>query len=115
MDWLTVGGIWFWIITVLFVVFLVWEVATERAIASFLTILAYLGLIHVCGNASIFAAVRTHPEYVYIGIPAFFLAGAAWALAKWWFFVWRGTRDPEGPCQVPEAFLGGGLLHPVLL
>lgn len=87
MGWLIVGGVWFWILTALFVILLVWEVAREKAVTGLFTVLAYLALIHLFGNASVFSAVRNHPEYAYIGIPVFFLAGALWSLAKWWFFV----------------------------
>jgi len=93
MGFLIVGGVWFWILTALIIVLLVWEVAGERAIAGGFTLLAYLLLIHLFGNASIFAAVKAHPEYAYIGIPAFFLIGAIWSLVKWWFFVKRSALE----------------------
>jgi len=93
MNFLIVGGVWFWILTALFVILLVFEVAREKAIAGVGTILVYLGLIHIFGNASIFAIVKEHPEYVYIGIPAFFFVGANWSLAKWWFYVKRKALE----------------------
>jgi hypothetical protein len=103
--WLLVfTGAWFWILTALCILLLVCEVAAERSVAAGFTILLYLAAIHLFGNASLFSEVRDNPEYLYIGLPAFFAVGAAWALVKWWFFVKRSALEYR---ERRMAFLDG--------
>jgi hypothetical protein len=91
MEWLIVGGVWFWIITALVFILLVWEVSGERIVTAVVTVVGYLFLIHLFGNASIFSIIREHPAHAYIGIPLFFILGALWSIVKWWFFVKRNA------------------------
>lgn len=93
MSWIIVGGVWFWAVTLLTFVILVWSVNCERAGVSIVSVLAYLGLIHIFGNASVFSFIKTNPEYLYIGAPAFFLFGAIWSVIKWWIFVRREAME----------------------
>ena len=80
-------GIWFWISTALFAGLLLWEVAGEKLIAAVFTTLVYLGAIHLFGGVSVFGTIAAHPEYAYIGLPAFLLAGGIWSIGKWWLFL----------------------------
>jgi hypothetical protein len=92
--WLLIfTGAWFWILTVAVAIFLVYEVAREKPVATGFTIALYLLAIHLFGDAAVFSALRAHPAYAYIGVPAFFLAGALWALVKWWFYVKRKALE----------------------
>jgi hypothetical protein len=91
MEWLIVGGVWFWIITALVFILLVWEVSGERIVTAVVTVVGYLFLIHLFGNVSIFSIICEHPAYAYIGIPLFFILGALWSIVKWWFFVKRNA------------------------
>lgn len=92
--WLLIfTGAWFWILTAAIAIVLVYEVAHERPVATGFTIVLYLLAIHLFGDAAVFSALRAHPAYIYIGVPAFFLAGALWALVKWWFYVKRKALE----------------------
>lgn len=86
-------GAWFWILTVVVFIVLVWEVACDKSVKAAFTIALYLLAIHLFGDASLFSAIKTHPEYIYIGIPLFFMVGALWSLVKWWFFVKRSALE----------------------
>ncbi len=86
-------GAWFWILTVAIAVLLIWEVARDKAIAAGFTVALYILAIHLFGNAAMFSFLRANPEWVYIGVPAFFVAGSLWALIKWWFHVRRKALE----------------------
>jgi len=93
MWFLLFTGVWFWILTVAIILLIVLEVAKERAFLTGFTIVMYLMVIHLFGDASLFSTIGKHPALVYAGVPGFFLAGAFWALAKWWFFVKRKALE----------------------
>lgn len=86
-------GAWFWILTAFVFALLVWEVATERSVKAVFTIALYILIIHLFGDAALFSMLKMHPELVYIGVPAFFVLGAVWSLAKWWLFVKREALE----------------------
>lgn len=101
MLFLVFTGAWFWILTVAFFALLVCEVAGEKTVAAVFTVILYLLLIHLFGDAAVFSTVMAHPEYIYIGVPVFFAVGALWALTKWWFYVKRKALEYRRAPGVP--------------
>jgi len=82
VEFFILGGIWFWLLTALFVVVLLWEIHSEKAIAAGVTIAVYLAALHFFGDANFFSYVREHPAVLYFGLPAFFAIGTVWIFIK---------------------------------
>ena len=96
VEFFILGGIWFWLLTGLFVVLLLWEIHSEKAIAAGVTIAVYLAALHLFGNANFFSYVGENPAVLYIGLPAFFAIGTVWIFIKWFLYVNRhATRYKE--------------------
>jgi hypothetical protein len=84
-----IGGVWFWLLSAVAVVVLLWEVHEDRPVIGLVTIGMYFALIHLFGNASIPSAVSHSPWTVYLGIPIYVLSGITWATIKWALYVNR--------------------------
>jgi hypothetical protein len=89
IEFFVVGGIWFWLLTALLMIALIWETSCERPILALFTLGFYGALIHLFGDASVFTSVKAHPEILYIGLPAYFFIGAVWGIVKWALHVRR--------------------------
>jgi len=88
-EFFIIGGIWFWLLTAVVIIALIWETSCERPGLAIATFLFYCALIHFFGNASFFSNIQAHPEIVYIGLPTYFAAGAIWGVVKWILYVKR--------------------------
>jgi len=93
IEFFILGGIWWWLLTALFVVTLIWEISGDRAVASFFTLGLYVAIIHFFGNATLFSTVASNPAILYIGIPVYFLSGTIWAFVKWFLYVRRDVGE----------------------
>jgi len=93
VEFFILGGVWFWLLTVAFIIALIWEISGDRGVAALFTVGVYLGLIHLFGNATIFSALAANPAWLYIGIPVYFVVGALWSLGKWYLYVKRDMRE----------------------
>jgi len=82
-----IGGIWFWILSIVVVGFLFWEIHWNRPIAGLITVGLYLGIIHIFGDASFPTLIKESPWILYIGIPAYVVIGVGWSIAKWALYV----------------------------
>lgn len=105
-------GAWFWILTVFVFALLVWEVANEKSVKAVFTIALYILIIHLFGDVSLFSTLKMHPEYIYIGVPTFFVLGALWSLVKWWLFVKRMAlewRECRMSCLINNGILDATL------
>ena len=93
VEFFILGGVWFWLLTVAFIVALIWEVSGDRGVAALFTLGVYLAAIHLFGNATIFATIAANPAWLYIGIPVYFLVGSAWSLGRWFLYIRRKIRE----------------------
>lgn len=88
-EFFIVGGIWFWLLTSIVIIALIWETSCERPGLAIATMIVYCALIHFFGDASFFSTIKAHPEIIYIGLPVYFLTGAIWGIVKWALYVKR--------------------------
>jgi hypothetical protein len=92
---LVFGSFWFWTVVVAEVVLLIGLVEWNKGPLATLSLLATLALLHLFGDLNIAGYVIAHPWTVLAGVGAYFLAGTAWSVAKWWLYVreQRGRYD----------------------
>lgn len=106
-----VGGIWFWLLSAIVIVLLLWEVHRDRPILGLITVGLYLGMIHLFGDASLPSTINTSPWILYMGIPIYFLAGAIWGVTRWVLFVNRNAIEYK---KYRKDFLTDRKNHPSL-
>jgi len=120
MEFFVVGGIWFWLLTGLLVVALIWETSAARPLLALFTLVFYGALLHLFGDALLFSTIKAHPEVLYIGLPCYFLAGAVWSIINWalyvkrrankyreerqGFLIGKGCKEATLDCLVPDEY-----------
>lgn len=85
-----VGSIGFWILLALAWVVVTALIEFERPWLAGLSLVATFVLVSWLGNFNLIAASRAHPLTAAVGLAAYFLAGAAWSV--WKFYVYFKTK-----------------------
>jgi hypothetical protein len=106
-----VGGIWFWLLSIVALILLFWEIHEDKPIVGLITIGLYLGLIHLFGDASLPSTVSASPWVLYLGLPLYFAAGVVWGLIKWALYVNRHAIEYK---RTRHGFLISKSKHPCL-
>lgn len=84
-----IGGVWFWLLSIVVLCLLLWEIHEEKPIIGLFTVGFYLALIHLFGDASVPSTLVSSPWILYLGIPIYVVAGVVWGLIKWSLYTNR--------------------------
>lgn len=92
-EFITFGGVLFWIIVGVIALILAAQVNEEKTGAATLTLLATIAAIVAFTNTPIIETVRANPLYVLYGILAYIGIAAVWAFIKWRVFFLPNLFD----------------------
>jgi hypothetical protein len=87
-----VGSLAFWIFFGLAAVLLTALTEHEKFGWASITALVSFGALALFGNFNVFSLALSHPLHVAYIVGAYFVAGALWSVAKWYFFVRERRR-----------------------
>lgn len=85
-DFVTFGGVLFWIIVGVVTLILAAQVNDEKTGYATLTLLGTIAAIVAFTNAPVVDAVKAHPIYVLYGILGYLAIAGVWAFIKWRVF-----------------------------
>jgi len=100
------GGVWFWLLTLVAVGVLLISVEKEHGIGATVCFAIYFAAIHLFGDATLLQSAGSHWEWLIAATVLYFVVGAGWSLGKW--FLWNKRRALEcldNYCAVRQAFL----------
>lgn len=85
-----VGGIWFWLLTLLAAGALLIAVEKEHGVGATICFAVYFAAIHLFGDATLLQKFGNHWEWVLAAAALYFILGAGWSLVKW--FLWNKQK-----------------------
>lgn len=85
-QWVVVGSFWFWLLVAALLVGVTAFCENERGFLAFLSVVLFLAVIQLLGDADILGYVWHHPHYVIGGVVLYYLAGIAYSLGRWKLF-----------------------------
>jgi len=113
VDWLVIGSLPFWLITVGIVGAIIAAVENERGLWATVCVVAYLAALHLAGGVDMLLWARTHVEWIAGGLLGYLVLGAVWGVAKWYFFTKKkAVETEENYRQARKDFLLKGIVHP---
>ena len=84
-----VGGVWFWALAIIEIAFLSFFVQDENPLASFVSLVIFVLLIHLFGNATFLSYVKDNPwDIVRWGV-LYAIIGFGWAVCKYFYVAKR--------------------------
>lgn len=81
------GSVWFWTLLVIELVLLTVLVDAEETWWSFWSVIIFLGLIHLFGDANVFIWLKDHPWDVIRIVALYAILGIAWGVSKYIYNV----------------------------
>lgn len=100
------GGVWFWVLTLVAVAALIISVEKEHGVGAVICFAVYFAAIHLFGDATLLQSAGSHWEWLIAASVLYFVIGAGWSLGKW--FLWNRQKAIEcmdNYCAVRQAFL----------
>lgn len=88
-TFLALGTIGFWIFGALVCILLIAAVEYEKPRLATLSLIVTGFALWLFGNVNVFALAVTDPLLTLGLLAGYFVVGAVWSLAKWWFYVRR--------------------------
>lgn len=82
-----VGSLWFWLLLVVEAIVLIVLLEWDQGAIATLTLVATLLGLQLLGDVNLFGYAIDQPWTVLLGAVGYFVAGAGWTIAKWWFYV----------------------------
>lgn len=93
VEWITIGGIFFWILTAIVGLVIISTVANERGTVSTLVAAAYIAALVLLGNFSPIAWVLANPLQTAFIAGGYYIAGVVYTYFKWFRFCVSKKRD----------------------
>lgn len=87
LSFFIITSVWWWIVTVAFLIFIVWGTAREDWIMSFSSILIYLLLAQVLFDSPVIQSIVDNPLIILMFVFGYFPVGAMWSFYKWYLRV----------------------------
>lgn len=94
-TWFLIGSIPFWILTVIALGLVTAAIENEKGLAATFCVGVYLSVIHFFGDANLLGTLSQHMPLLVAAIPVYFLLGAMWGIAKWFFFTRKIAMEVE--------------------
>ena len=87
MTLFVIGSLGFWLLLAVEFIILLALVEYEKPFLGFLSLVGVAALLQAFGDLSLLELVKQQPMYAAGGAVAYSVAGAFWAIFKWYFFV----------------------------
>lgn len=97
-----IGTFWFWILMAVHFCVLLALIEYEKVGWATITLIATFAALHFLGDFNIVSAVLHNPATAAIVAAGYFVAGTAWSVVKWWFYVRRCREEYD---TLKAAFL----------
>lgn len=98
-----IGTFWFWLLLAAATLFIGVCVTSEKFGKATLCMLGTFLVLALFGNFNVLNWLRDNPiQNTLIGFASYFLIGAVWSVAKWWFFVRRQREEYD---ELKRGFL----------
>lgn len=87
IEFFAVWGLWFWMLVIAEFGFLIWFVDEEWYGRSFTSIIIFIIIIHVFGDAHWLIVLKDHPKLIIPAVICYIIAGLVWAGVKFRFVL----------------------------
>ena len=112
-EWLLIGTWPFWLVTLGIIAAIIAAVENEKGLWATVCFVGYLVALHLAGGVDVLMWARSHIEWIASGAIAYLVIGAAWGVAKWYFFTRKRALEVEENYRTARKdFLRNGIVHP---
>lgn len=113
VDWLVIGSLPFWLVTVGIVAAIIAAVENEKGLWATVCCIGYIAALHLVGDVNVLLWARAHLQWIAGGLVGYLILGAVWGVAKWYFFTKKKAGETEENYrQARKDFLRKGIIHP---
>src|SRR3972149_3605559 len=85
LEWFVVGGVFFWFLTCIWLIALLWAIAEDNGFRATIATLTILAVVLLFGDFNIFKYIWEHIWSIPLIAGGYIGIGAVWSLIKWSF------------------------------
>lgn len=95
MEWFIVGGLGFWLATIVLLGLWIAAVENERSFWATICVVAWFAGLQFLSQVDLWTWLKGNVDLLALFVVSYFVLGAVWGIVKWYLFVKKAALDSE--------------------